>query len=213
MTDRPDMRALYVAKLREHAHIMIAMGYQSLDATSFSKCEETAITGELVRTMNDFLEADDSPDWTQLYSIADDPPLNAPGKLGRSRSRVDIEFQQLVPGKRPRLRFEAKRLGTTSGHTVTTYLGPEGMGCFLSGKYPTTHDEAGMLGYVQSNDEQYWVDRIEKGLVNKGEKYSVVPPLFHRQHICSLEHTYVSHHQQIPGSQSITIHHILLRFH
>ena len=79
--------------------------------------------------------------------------MNVQGKLGKSRPRVDIEFERVVRGKRPRLRFEAKRLNSATGHTVAKYLGEEGLGCFLSGKYPMMHAEAGMLGYVQGEDE------------------------------------------------------------
>lgn len=214
MADTTDIRAAYAAALRFHAHELIALGYERMDNPSYVKWEEPAITGELIRVMRELLESDEVPDWAVYYSIADDPPLNVAGKLGKSRPRVDIEFERSgVRGLRPRLRFEAKRLGKTSGHTVSAYLGADGMGCFISGKYPLTHDEAGMLGYLQSGSEKDWSDQIEGALSENADKYCVAPEPYHQQKICTLEHTYVSHHYAMPKASIIIIHHVFLRFH
>jgi hypothetical protein len=56
------------------------------------------------------------------------------------------------------LRFEAKRLGR--GVEVSDYLGDEGLGAFLVGHYSTTHQEAGMLGYIQTGSRDSWAGRI-----------------------------------------------------
>lgn len=214
MAAHPDIRATYAMVLRFHAHELIAMGYRRMNSSLFADWEEPAITGELVRAIREFSESDEAPTWAVFYSIGDDPPLNVPGRFGKSRSRVDIELERTgVPGRRPRLRFEAKRLEMARGHNVAAYLGNNGMGCFISGKYPVTHDEAGMLGYVQSGDEKDWSDQIERALAQKGEQYSLAQPLYHRQQICSLEHTYVSHHFNMSRAAVILIHHVLLRFH
>jgi hypothetical protein len=214
MVDKPDIRKAYLTALRFHAHELIALGYKRLDSLLYVKWEEPAITGELIRVMREVVESDEAPVWAVYYSIADDPPLNVPGKLGKSRSRVDIEFERTgVRGLRPRLRFEAKRLGRTPGHTIAAYLGADGMGCFISGKYPLTHDEAGMLGYIQSSNEKDWSDQIKSTLAEKVNEYRVAPPPYHKQKICTLEHTYVSHHYAAPRTDVIIIHHVLLRFH
>lgn len=213
MGDIPDIRAAYARALRCHAHELIALGYKRMYRPLYVKWEEPAITGELVRFMRELIESDDAPDWAVYYSIGDDPPLNVAGRLGKSRPRVDIEFERTgAPGLRPRLRFEAKRLGKTPGHTVGAYLGADGMSCFISGKYTLTHDEAGMLGYLQNGSEKYWSDKIEKTLTNKAYKYCVVAPPYTQQKICSLDHTYVSHHHKVRDAGRIVIHHILLRF-
>lgn len=214
MAEIPDIRKAYARALRLHAHELIAMGYVQMDSQLYVKWEEPAITGELVRIIRELIESDEAPDWAVYYSIGDDPPLNVAGKFGKSRPRVDIEFEKTgVRGLRPRLRFEAKRLGTTAGHTVDAYLGKDGMGCFISGKYPLTHDEAGMLGYLQSGSEKDWSDQIKETLDAKADYYCVVPPPYHQQNICTLEHTYVSHHYATPQAGTIIIHHVLLRFH
>ncbi len=209
----PALFQAYGDALRRHAHWLIAEGYQRMDATAFARVEEPAITGELVRKMRAFLESgSNAPAWVAYYAIHDDPPLDAGGRRGRSRLRVDIEFERVTAGTRPRLRFEAKRLCTATGHTVAKYLGEEGLGCFLSGRYPTTHGEAGMLGYVQSENEAGWAGRIASELSRCGQESGIVSsPLAQQQTHAALRHTYISHHQQRPD-KDLTIHHVLLLF-
>jgi hypothetical protein len=210
----PTLLQAYVDALREHAHWLIAEGYERMDKAAFAQAQEPAITGELVREMRSFLESGSgAPTWVSFFSIHDDPPLNVGGRLGRSRPRVDIEFERIAAGKRPRLRFEAKRLRSATRHTVARYLGEEGLGCFLTGKYPATHGEAGMLGYAQSDDEVTWAERIASRLSRDEAKYGTVPPPFAPQVVhAALRHTYVSHHLLAEGAVPIVIHHVMLRF-
>lgn len=203
----------YCRALREHAHHLIARGYEQLRNAVFTEAEEQTITGALVSEMRRVLESEtDAPTWASHYSIHEDPPLSVPGRRGRARPRVDIELERLAPGRRPRLRFEAKRL-CSPGHPVRSYLGEEGLGCFLSEKYPTTHGEAGMLGYVQSEDEGTWAAQLAHRLDQGGEEYRSVPPPFAQQAVDpALLHTYASHHQVRSGEERIVVHHVLLRF-
>ena len=92
---------------------LIAMGYQELHTEDFANSQEPEITGELVRTMREIQERKSAPSSVASYPIHDDPPLNVPGKRGKNRPRVDIEFERVARGMRPRLRFEAKRLRKT----------------------------------------------------------------------------------------------------
>jgi hypothetical protein len=193
---------------------MIAEGYARMDKASFAAEEEPAITGELVRQMRRFLESTEAvPGWVCHYSIHDDPPLSVEGRRGKARPRVDIEFERVAIGARPRLRFEAKRLRSDAGHTVQRYLGTDGLGCFLSGKYPLTHGEAGMLGYVQSEDEGTWAGKIEAALNRDGATHAVVDPAFGLQRVCdSLPFTYISHHRMARRDEPVAIHHVFLGF-
>lgn len=211
---RPTLLQAYAAALRRHAHWLIAEGYERMDKAAFARAHEPAITGELVREMRALLESDsEAPEWVSYYAIHDEPPLSVSGKLGRLRPRVDIEFERIVAGKRPRLSFEAKRLCSSTGHTVAGYLGEDGLGCFLNGRYPTTHGEAGMLGYAQSESEATWAEQIASCLKRDKAKYETVAPLFAHQRIHSvLTHTYVSHHIPTGSTTPMIIHHVLLRF-
>ena len=203
----------YAVAMRTHVFRLIAEGYARMDKARFGVEQEPAITGALVEQMRAFLETDaDAPSWCAYYSIHDDPPLNVGRKLGKSRPRVDIEFERVACGKRPRLRFEAKRLDSATGHSVSVYLGNDGLGCFLSGKYPTTHAEVGMLGYVQSDDEATWAKRIASALSRNRNEYSVEDPAF-SEHPTStgLARMYISHHHTTAAPHTL-VYHVLLRF-
>jgi len=210
----PDLFQAYVNRLRVHAHWLIAEGYARMDNAAFAGEEEPAITGELVREMRTYLESGDrAPAWVCYYSIHDDPPLSVGGRLGKARPRVDIEFERMAHGPRPRLRFEAKRLDSTTGHTVSGYLGRDGLGCFLSGRYPMTHSEAGMLGYVQSEDETIWMERIASALSRDREGLAVMDPLLSYQRVHpGLHYTYCSRHSRDKNEAPVVVHHVLLRF-
>jgi hypothetical protein len=210
MDEADRLRNVYQRNLRLHAHALIAMGYQELQAEDYANKQEPEITGELVRAMREILERSSAPAWAEYYTIHDDPPLNVPGKRGKKRPRVDIEFERINRGIRPRLRFEAKRLG--KNHGVKQYLGQYGLGCFTSGRYPTTHSEAGMLGYVQNRNEAAWANKIEATLRQAPATYFIVnnEPLEQHRIIPQLLYTYRSkHHCQALG-QDIDIFHILL---
>jgi hypothetical protein len=188
------------------------MGYQALCAEDFADSQEPDITGELVRVMRAALESDTAPPWAEYYAIHDDPPLHVPGRRGKARPRVDIEFERIAQGIRPRLCFEAKRLGRN--HGVKKYLGAEGLGCFTSGKYPLMQPEAGMLGYVQKYDEVVWASKIEAELSLKPDVYGAVGNVLWAQHRITprLIHTYRSKHSRRTAEDDIDIFHILLRF-
>ena len=188
------------------------MGYQELHTEKYTSSEEPEITGELVRAMRKVQEQESAPEWATHYTIHDDPPLNVPGKRGKKRPRVDIEFERVTRGSRPRLRFEAKRL--RGNRDVRQYLGEDGLGCFTSGKYPLTHPEAGMLGYVQNDSETAWAARIETALRQAPDVYYIAGNNVWEKHQITpqLLYTYCSrHHCQTLGAD-IHIFHTLLRF-
>jgi hypothetical protein len=212
MDDGSGLRAAYRRSLRMHAYILIAMGYQELQAEDFTNSHEPEITGELVRAMREILERESAPAWATHYAIPEDPPLNVPGKRGTKRPRVDIEFERVTRGRRPRLRFEAKRL--RRNRDVEQYLGEDGLGCFTSGKYPLIHPEAGMLGYVQNSDEITWAAKIEMALTRTPDAYRIADnALWDGYQITpQLVYTYRSRHHCQTLGKDINIFHTLLRF-
>jgi hypothetical protein len=188
------------------------MGYQELHAADFAHSQEPEITGELVRAMRGILERESAPAWVAYYTIHDDPPLNVPGKRGKKRPRVDIEFERVTRGLRPRLRFEAKRL--RRNRDVEQYLGEDGLGCFTSGKYPLTHPEAGMLGYIQNSDETTWAAKIAMALTRTPDAYHIADyALWDGYQITpQLVYSYRSRHHCQTLGEDIDIFHTLLRF-
>ncbi len=203
---------IYRRSLRKHAHDLIALGYQELRAEDFSRNEEPEITRRLVRVMREITERDSSPPWMAQYSIQPESTLDVPGKRAKELPRVDIEVERVVHGIRPRFRFEAKRL--SKNHKVGLYLGTDGLGCFTSGKYPLTHPEAGMLGYVQNQDEETWAEKIKEALRKSPARYSVTDDGQWRQHSITsrFKYTYCSKHSCSGREEDITVFHTLLRF-
>lgn len=205
-------RALYSLAFIRNCHRWIAAGYAMLDAPSFSTAHEPAITGELVRTMKEAKLDADAPTWMIRMYVADDPPVNAPGRLGKQRRRVDIEFERSERGATFHFHCEAKRL--YRGDSVREYLGDEGLGMFLKGEYGRDDASGGMLGYVQVHSISEWETRLRTALDNGCVQYAVtndgafgvaklVPEL---SQICS------SKHERPSVGRPILIFHTFLAF-
>jgi len=183
-----------------------------LDVRSLSRAQEPAITGELVRTMKEAKLKADAPTWMIRMYVADDPPVNAPGRLGKQRRRVDIEFERSERGFTFHLHFEAKRLYRSD--SVVEYLGKEGLGMFLAGEYARDENVGGMLGYVQSEGSAEWMARLNAALANEHAKYAVtgdgaleVAALLHE-----LPQIHRSKHERLVVGRPILIFHTLLVF-
>lgn len=205
-------RSAYCDAFYNHAHQLIGMGYTSMDYNRYQKSEETEITGELVKSIQAILEKENSPPWVGFYSVHDDPPINRDGSFGKHRQRVDIKIERVLRGPRPKMQFEAKRL--YNGTSVAKYLGKEGLGCFLSGEYARESQEAGMLGYVQVDNESAWADKIKKRIEKNPKDYfindngewnktSIIP---------KLKYSYRTAHNRSQVGSDIGISHILLKF-
>ena len=196
-----NIRSRAQQNLRKHSHWLIREGYARMDAGSFINNKEPEITGELCREIQEYMELEDTPEWCLNYTVHDDPKVNVDGKLGDARPRIDIGIERVQKGKRPVFCFEAKRLGPN--HPIGPYLGEEGLGALLSGYYPLTHDEAGMLGYYHENDADHWFNEIEKKKTNC-TKYPFLD--LHLDSIVDGLDTWVSKHA------NASIWHTLLRF-
>jgi hypothetical protein len=207
----PRDREAYLANFRLHVHTLLWMGYERLDRGRLAGLDEPSITGELVRSIREAMAEDTAPDWVINYSLRDDPPLDSPGRFGRSRPRVDIEFERVQRGARPCYHWEAKPL--RDGSSIGAYLGDEGLGCYLSGLYARGHDEAGMLGYVEVEDERAWATRIEASLLRSPQKFSLLKDgAWSRVSVVSeIEHSYRTRHRRQQDRRPITVYHALLR--
>src|SRR5215813_6356214 len=168
--NRSDYEQLFIRRV----HDLIKWGYDRLCASAYATQEETVITGDLAEAIEDILEYQNER-WMQFFSVYDDPPVNepitAPRRRGKRRRRVDIKFDSSEISPRTHFCFEAKRLG--KGNPVSRYLGTDGLGCFLSGSYAGAERRGGMLGYVQSDDEQTWAAKIDKELVYSPKSFSL----------------------------------------
>jgi hypothetical protein len=181
-----------------------------LDVRPLSRAQEPAITGELVRAMKEAKLKADTPTWLIRMYVADDPPVNAPGRLGKQRRRVDIEFERSERGRTFHFHCEAKRLYRRD--SVAEYLGGEGLGMFLAGEYARDEDIGGMLGYVQSESAAEWRARLEAALVNGQTKYSVTSDgsLEVAALLPELPQIHRSKHERFAVGRPILIYHTLL---
>jgi hypothetical protein len=161
----------YAEEIRVHAVLLIWLGFKRLNTRSFATAEEDDITGEIIREMKLVTQDPSSPDWVEHYEIHEQSRQNVVGKFGKNRPIMDIQIVRHKRGPRPCLGFEAKRLGP--GNAIGGYLDKEGLDAFLSGYYPTTHGEAGMLGYVQAGTTESWSQKLAKAFSKNPEKHRV----------------------------------------
>ncbi len=198
------LHAAYADALREHAVKLIWMGHQRLEFASFSSSEEDDITGELVRVIKKVCCDPIAPEWVDHYEVHEQTRQNTNGNRGKRRPMMDIEIECHRRGPRPKLGFEAKRLG--HGHTAKKYLGDEGMTAFLNNYYPTTHGEAGMIGYVQQSTAASWSQEIFMQVLSEKTTYGVASDAI--QTICQGSATvgYRTEHCDHQERQLIVLH-------
>ena len=208
-TDEDDYRLVF----RRHVFQLLKWGYDRLNTSTFRASEEEDITGELVRAINEITQDRSYPFWVGNIYIGEDPRVNIDGRKGKRRQKIDIEFVRVRHGQRPHFYFEAKRL-SSGGHAQGKYLGPEGLGEFLSGNYGREVNEAGMLGYIQSHTPEYWAEKIKSGLDDEKNPYQVLPDgcWTWLKIVEELNHCYRTKHFRLLGKSPMTMFHCLLSF-
>ncbi len=165
------VQAAYRQAFVLHCFELIRLAHRDLDTTSLHNAEEPHITGELVRQARTILESPDAVHWMRFLAIHDDPPQNQPGVYGKRRRRLDVEFEVTGQQPRPRFHIEAKRLYRQD--SVNEYFGDGGLLLFVTGQYAPDWPSAGMLGYIQSEDESTWHSRLAAGLAARTGKLRV----------------------------------------
>lgn len=154
-------QALYRSAFVRNCLTLITRSHMRLQHNNLGLAEEPHITGELVKAARDILEGETAEPWMEHIEVLDDPPQTLPGRQGKSRPRIDIEFVQTLHGKRPRFHIEAKRLYRSD--SVNEYFGTGGLQMFIGSQYAAEWPSAGMLGYVQSEDCTTWLGRLALG--------------------------------------------------
>lgn len=193
-------------------HRLVALGYGRLAAPGYASAEETVITGDLVEAIDAVLD-DGAEPWMSRFFVSDDPPVNDPHRKGRHRKRVDLRVVSSHTRPRARFCFEAKRLAPH--HPVSTYVGDEGLGCFLRSEYAAQEEEAGMRGYVQSRGLDDWAEQLAAAVAGGNQELAVTPDGFLSACpiVPELSHTFRSTHRRASAGRPIRIYHTLLMFH
>jgi hypothetical protein len=204
-------KAPYRASLVNRSHQILKMGYDRLDSGSLVASEEEVITGRLTQAMQDSLEDMKAPLWTKNFSAHEEKRVNDGERDGKRRLRIDIEVIEHLRGPRPRFRFEAKRLRDTDSRRE--YLGHDGLGCFLDGRYAASDPDAGMLGYVQEGKAVEHVAAIAEYLRKDPARFGVAQASGWKEHrlVKGLQ-TFASSHQRTGGLRDILVFHTLLDF-
>lgn len=199
----------YPHSFRVHAHKLIALGYRyACQRIRSDSEEEPTITGFITEGIQDQLRALECPGWFKNYFVKEDTPIKKKGKIGRRRPRPDIIIESNLRG-RPEYIFEAKLL-RKQGHGADKYLGADGMGCFISGRYAERYDEAAMLGYIQSDSLVYWKTKVKSAVDTDESKLLLKKSQHDVKIIDDFPFEWISTHERYSINRSINIYHILL---
>ena len=182
------------------------------DGLNYTDTDEPVISGEIVRLARQYSENQDLAEWAWPYTIHDDPPENTGGRKGKDRKKVDIIIERAQRGKHPRIRFEAKRLKRPD-FTVGIYVGKEGLGEFISGNYARNNNVAGMLGYIQSDDCDYWAEQIPVALSKKKtEVHLTKDGQWQKADLENVDDCYKTRHNRPTVKGELLVYHLLLDF-
>lgn len=215
MTSNPNQvqQDVYRSAFVHNCLALLVRARRQLTGTALASEEEPAITGLLVQRAKEIIESDDAEQWMEHLEVLDDPPQNdQPGRRGKRRPRIDIEFVEVRRGPRPRFHVEAKRLYRHD--SVGEYMGTSGLGMFLEGAYASIWPSAGMLGYVQNRTCTEWLGEVGNRLVSGQTTFR----LCQEEHTFSspdwptegLENVKTSCHTRIDGLGSVRIFHLVL---
>jgi hypothetical protein len=204
----PTVRLAFIGNV----HRLLALGYKRLDRRKYDKANENLLTQDLAAALRGVTQDMQSPRWTDHFSIHEKRKQNDGRLQGNSRFELDIVFERTHRGSHPHFVMEAKRLGPA--HPIGKYLGSQGLGAFISCEYAEEHDDAGMLGYVQSKTLDDWSTSLGSRLATSPGKYSVEPTGTWQRHSFrdGPATTYRSCHKRPTGRGPITIYHTLLDF-
>ena len=204
----------YVVGFHHQALTLIIEACDILKATGadYTNTEEPAITGEVVHCARQYIDTQNNHGWAWRYTVHDDPPENTGGRKGKDRKKVDIIIERTQRGKHPRIRFEAKRLKRPD-FTVGIYVGKEGLGEFISGNYARNNNVAGMLGYVQSNDCDYWAQQVSESLNKRRKEVHLTKGgQWQRADLENINDCYKTKHNRPTVKGELLVYHLLLDF-
>ncbi len=206
----------YVKVLREDSHQLLAWGHRDARAELPTARDEYDITGMIAAAIERRINDPATPPRFEIYVVRSEHPVSPAGEHGKDRPKLDV---QIVKSGRPQraFTFEAKRLRDDNKVSVSeslrAYVGDDGVGRFVAGRYAAESREAAMLGCVQSRDARFWIDRVcrrfaEDVLAGDGT-LRLIEQIRPESVIPDLPHEAVSLHAR-PSARPIRIFHIFL---
>jgi len=200
----------YWPPFRQHVHELLAWGYEDAKRRILQHHEEEEITGFITEAIQNRLVTSDCPRWCERYALKENNPVPGKGLTGKRRKVPDFIFELTVP-PRPEYIFEAKRLRTESSFREGYYF-QKGLARFLREEYASRYLEAGMIGYMQCDTSNEWIERLKRYLQHDAEhdgKLNVKLSLYDVQVFPAIFQEWVSEHTR-PTGNDIAIYHILL---
>lgn len=199
---------------RMQVHIMILWGYEDsihrIKSIDKDDKDEPSITGYIKEAIQIKLSNFHFSKQFKAYYIKENEPVEKEGCTGNKRPMPDIIIESNHKG-RPQYIFEAKRLRKPR-FGVDKYIGLNGLGCFLDGRYAERYSEAAMLGYIQSDSLLYWKEKIMKEMDKQSEKLSLKSTPCDCKVIDAFPHEWESVHHRKDSNFPISIRHILLDY-
>jgi len=199
----------YRTSFIKHVHLLVWQGYSRLNRAQLQTLHEPAITGLICEQIEKIFDDPNSPNWVDDYEIHDDPPVHHAQRQGKNRRRVDLKFVSRRFRPRTRLCFEAKCLNKTAG--VAEYLGNDGLGQFISGGYAAADSHAGMLAYVQSDDNDTWCSKISKKITTKNQRITKDGAWMQVTVAKQIPHCYRTKHSRPRSLGNLVVFHVVFQ--
>ena len=154
----------YLTVIREDAHLLLAWGYTDSRSKFPTARDEYDLTGFLADAMDARIDNPETPERFSLYSVHNERPISSKSECGKDRPKLDIQIERCGIRPKPSYTFEAKRLRddtkASPSDSLSQYLGDDGVGRFVAGKYEGESVEAAMLGLIQAHPPEFWLERI-----------------------------------------------------
>ena len=160
------MTVPYKRAFTKRVHELLAKGYSVARSDLTSTLEEEVITEKIAFAIDDIINDPNSPSIYSRFYVNIEPRVRHGNRTGKRRKRLDLALKCTTSVPHPELLFEAKRL-RAPGHPVGTYLGKNGLLCFVTEEYGKESHTGVMLGYFQSNDLPHWQNKIISGCQGK----------------------------------------------
>ena len=212
--DYSDDNSEYLAVFHHRVLSLIVAGYKRLleDNMDYTNEEEPNITGEIAKYAEEYAGDPASPEWAKHFVVYDEGMENTKGRKGKKRKKVDIVC--VLTDRRPHssMKFEAKRL-KGKDFPVGKYVGRVGLGEFLAEDYAPELDTVVMLGYVQSNNCDYWAEQIRIALNNREKEVHLSKGGgWQKAGFEDINHCYKTRHDRPTIESELLVFHLLLDF-
>lgn len=202
---------------RQHAHLLVAWGYQTV-RPRLQTDDEEKITDLLYQGIDHVLMLEPAR-WCSKYEVKSEAPISGIKSEGKNRKKIDLLIVATVKG-RPQYVFEAKPLNyrkpkqRSSNYTNHKKHGLfQAMGRFLEGEYAgytARFPEVVMLGYVLSDTVEIWRDRLKQDIDAKKTELRLTTRQQDVSVIDEFPVEWISKHNRTSSDFPVEVYHILL---